>query len=131
MGRGAGGQHEVLAVPTHSRGEKRTRSARRSFLIEGTFDAPIVRHIDRTPCGIGELRLVRSGRIGLQEEPAGIEWQGGPRRGGQRNHRENEHRQFHCALATSTAKVYVSPNMLERNTTHFWSGVKLTFGSSR
>ena len=33
------------------------------------------------------------------------------------------------ALATSTAKTYVGPNMLERNTTHFPSGVKLTFGS--
>ena len=34
-------------------------------------------------------------------------------------------------VVTSTAHAYVSPNMFERNTTHFASGVKLTFGSSR
>ena len=40
--------------------------------------------------------------------------------------------QYYCpAFATSTANAYVGPNMFDRNTTHFWSGVKLTFGSSR
>lgn len=33
--------------------------------------------------------------------------------------------------ATSTAKIYVGPNMFDRKITHFLSGVKLTFGSSR
>src|ERR1035441_8070834 len=38
--------------------------------------------------------------------------------------------QSYFAFATSTAKTYVGPNMFERKITHFWSGVKLTLGSS-
>src|ERR1017187_4411071 len=34
------------------------------------------------------------------------------------------------AFATSTPNTYVAPNMFDRKTTHFWSGVKLTLGSS-
>jgi len=36
---------------------------------------------------------------------------------------------FTGALAISAAKTWVSPNMFARNTTHFLSGVMLTFGS--
>ena len=37
---------------------------------------------------------------------------------------------FYLALATSTPKTYVGPNMLERKMTILLSGVKLTLGSS-
>ena len=47
--RGIGGQHKVFAVPAHSAGQKRARSARRSLFVEGAFDAPIVGQADGTP----------------------------------------------------------------------------------
>jgi len=36
----------------------------------------------------------------------------------------------HCVRFTPTSKTWVGPNILERNTIHWPSGVKVTFGSS-
>ena len=42
----------------------------------------------------------------------------------------NARERFYFAFAISTANTWTGPSMLDRNTIHFMSGEKVTFGSS-
>ena len=54
-----GGQREVLAVPADAGGQVAAVAQRRRVLIERALDAPVVRHVQRAPAGVGEGGLIR------------------------------------------------------------------------
>ena len=67
------GDSELLAVPTDAARQVSTAAAGRIIAVEWAFDAPVVRHIQDSPCGVVEILFLGPafGRIGvcLEESP--------------------------------------------------------------
>src|ERR1035441_9112438 len=72
------GQPEALAIPADARRQARLG---RFFLAERPFDAPVVREVHASPGRIREIRLLRAGRVALEELPAEVEALSGARSG--------------------------------------------------
>jgi hypothetical protein len=72
------GQAEVFAIPSDARGQAALGSL---LLTVGPFDAPVVRHIQASPIGIGKAGLLRSRHVALVEFPAEVEAVSHPRCG--------------------------------------------------
>jgi len=70
---GVRGKGEVLAIPANAGWHKCAAAARRVVLVNGAFDAPIVRQVKLAPGGIHEIGLIGAFGVGAAEEPAGIE----------------------------------------------------------
>src|SRR5581483_5543945 len=66
-------QGEMLAVPAHAGRQKPAGPASWIFLVEGSFDAPIVRDVDGTPAGVVEFDRFGAGGVALFKTPVGIE----------------------------------------------------------
>lgn len=67
------GHREGLAVPTNAARQRAAASARRSFLTELAFDAPVVRQIQTTPLGIVQIRVLSVGNIAKLKAPILVE----------------------------------------------------------
>ena len=63
------GYRERFAIPTDPTRQITHRHAARHFRVEFLFDTPVVRHIQRAPCGIVVLRLFRARDIAQMELP--------------------------------------------------------------
>src|SRR5258706_270613 len=66
----------VTAVCTRTvAGVVRQESARAAGFIRGgkrAFDAPVMRQVELAPVGVGEFRLFRARRVGLQKTPVRV-----------------------------------------------------------
>jgi len=74
------GQDQVLAVPAHAPGQESARTASGVVLVEGPFNAPVVRHIHLAPRRVVELRPLPTLDVGLEESPVRIQGVHDPRR---------------------------------------------------
>jgi hypothetical protein len=72
-----GGQVKRLAIPRDSGREKASGWAAWIFLVNGTGNAPIMRHGDVLPAGIVHRGLFRMSLVTLQKLPSGIEFDDG------------------------------------------------------
>src|SRR5215472_2169140 len=70
----------MSAIPASARRKKCARAARRILFVEGTFDAPVVRHRDSAPRGVIEVRLLGARGVALQETPVVVEGNSDARR---------------------------------------------------
>ena len=72
------GSAETLPIPADARRQARLG---RFLLAERPFDAPVVREVHASPGRVREIRLLRAGRVALEEFPAEVEALPDSRRG--------------------------------------------------
>ena len=63
----------MLAVPADAGGEEAVAGTAGVVLVDGAFDAPVVRQVQSTPGGIGEGGLIGPGGVATAEEPIAVE----------------------------------------------------------
>ena len=80
----------MFPVPADAGGEKAAGAARGILLVEGTFDAPVVGHVQGAPGGVRELGLFGARCVGFEETPIGVEGNGGPDEPLYRSRRQQE-----------------------------------------
>ena len=68
-----GREGESFAIPADAARQERARAARRSLRVEGTFDAPIMRHVERAPRRVVEVQLFPVLDVPFEKSPASIE----------------------------------------------------------
>src|SRR5713101_2585676 len=66
------GQREVFAIPADAGRKKSACAAGWVVLVEWSFNAPIVRHVQLTPGLIIKLRVLSSSDVAFEKEPIGI-----------------------------------------------------------
>src|SRR6266702_4801765 len=54
------GKNKMLAIPAHPRRQETTRSAARIVLVKGTFNDPVVWHVESSP-----LTVIEAGLFGV------------------------------------------------------------------
>ena len=67
------GNAEMLPVPADTRGQIAALAPRRRILTEGPLDAEVMRQVHVFPTRVREIRLLRAGRIPVEEPPAEVE----------------------------------------------------------
>src|SRR2546430_1549332 len=85
------GNKEGLAVPAHAARQRPALRAGGILLAEFPLDAPIVRHVQRPPGGVGERRLLCPGHVPEMESPSAIERPRRPLLGGRRRAPSDQH----------------------------------------
>src|SRR6266536_2794697 len=66
-------QDEMLAIPADAGREKAARAARRVILVEWSFNAPIVGHVQLPPAAVVKGRLLSTRGIRFEKTPIAVE----------------------------------------------------------